>query len=79
MLAHGFLDAPGAGGADALADRKCLAQVRGGFTGVAVLKVGLADSFQGAGFLKWHAEVAGDGKRPGVAVAGLVRGRGRRR
>jgi hypothetical protein len=79
VLAQGFLDAPGAGSADALVDRECLAQVRGSFTGVAVLEVGLADSFQGAGFLERHAEVAGDGKRLGVTFAGLVRGRGRRR
>ena len=58
---EGFLDAPCGGGADALVDRQCLPQVRGGLAGVAVLQVALAESFQGACFLGGRAEVAGDG------------------
>jgi len=73
---EGFLDAPGGGGADALVDGERLSQVRGGFTGIAVSEVDVADSFQGAGFLRGGAEVAGDGQRPGVLVAGLACGRG---
>src|SRR5262249_39053230 len=79
VVLEGLLGGVGGGGADGLVDRQCLAQVRGGFTGIAVLKVGLAESFQGASFLKGHAEVAGDGKRPGVTFAGLAGGRGRSR
>ena len=70
MLAQGVLDAQDCGSADALVDRECLAQVRLAVTAVAVLEVGLADSFQGACFLEGYAEVAGDGKRLGVTLAG---------
>jgi hypothetical protein len=73
---EGFLDTLGSGGADALVDGKGLPQVRGGFAGVAVSEVAVADSFQGAGFLRGGAEVAGDGQRPGVLVGGLAGGRG---
>ena len=48
---EGFLDAAGGGGADTLVDRECLPQVLRGLTGVAVLQVAVAESFQGAGFL----------------------------
>jgi hypothetical protein len=72
VLAQGVLDAQDCGGADALVDRECLAQVRLAVTAVAVLEVGLADSFQGARFLEGYAEVAGDGKRLGVTLAGLA-------
>ena len=40
--------------------------------GVAVAEVAVADAFQGACFLRGGAEVAGDGQRLGVAVAGLA-------
>ena len=73
---EGLLDAPRGGGADALVDRQGLPQVRGGLAGVAVVQVGLAESFQGAGFLRGRAEVAGDGQRLGVTLAGLAGGRG---
>jgi hypothetical protein len=45
--------------------------VRGGFTAVAVAEVAAADAFQGPRFLRGRAEVAGDGQRLGVVVAGL--------
>ncbi len=62
-----------------LVDRECLPQVRGGLAGVVVVQVGLAESFQGAGFLRGGADVAGDGQCLGVTLAGLagVRGPGR--
>ena len=58
---QGFLDSLRGWGADALVDRQCLLQVRGGLTGVAFAEVGLAESFQGARFLWGRVEVAGDG------------------
>ena len=48
VLAKGFLDAPGAGGPDALVDRQRGPQVRGGLAGVAVLEVSAAGAFQAA-------------------------------
>ena len=74
---QGLLDAPGAGAADALVDGERLVQVRAAFRAVAVLEVGLADSFQSASFLHGYAEVAGDGKGAGMILASLVRARGR--
>jgi len=68
---EGFLDAPRAGGSDALVDRECLPQVLHGSAGIAVVEVAVADSFQGARFLWGRVDVAGDGERPGVVVAGL--------
>ena len=44
---EGVLDAPRGGRADALVDRQCPLQVRGGLAGVAVVQVGLAEPFQG--------------------------------
>jgi hypothetical protein len=79
VLAQGVLDAPGGGGADVLVDGEGLAQVRFAITSVAVVEVGLADSFQGPCFLEGYAEVAGNGKRLGVTPAGLAGGRGGRR
>jgi hypothetical protein len=61
VVLKGFLDPLCGGGADALIDPKCLPQVRGGLAGVAVVQVGLAESFQGACFLQGRAKVAGDG------------------
>jgi hypothetical protein len=49
-----------------------LLQQRGGLAEVAVLQVGLAESFQGACFFEGRAEVAGDGQRLGVVAAGLA-------
>jgi hypothetical protein len=69
-----LLDALGAGDPDALVDRECLPQVRGAFGGVAVLKVAVAKSFQGACLLEGNAQVADDGQRQGVAVTGLLSG-----
>src|SRR5215831_13353123 len=79
VVSEGFLDALGAGGADAVVDRKCLLQVPGGLAGVAFLEVAVADSFQGACFLGGCADVAGDGQRSGVLFAGLPGGRGAER
>ena len=76
VVSEGFLDALGAGGADALVDRQGLPQVRGGVAGVAVLQVAVAESFQGACFLGGGADVAGDGQRLSVLVAGLAGSRG---
>ncbi len=50
--------------------------MRGALTRGAVLEVAVADSFQGACFLQGHANVAGDGQRLGVTLAGLLGGRG---
>src|SRR5262249_51240863 len=77
--AEGILDALGAGGADALGNRERLLQVRGGLGGVAFSKVAVADAFQGPRFLRRRADVAGDGQRLGVLVAGLAGGRGAER
>src|SRR5262249_41967521 len=74
VVLESLLDAPGGGGADALVDRLCLLQGRGGLAGVALLEVAVADSFQGACFLGRRADVAGDGQRPGVLVTGLAAG-----
>ena len=71
VMIEGFLNTLGGGGADALVDGQCLPQLRGGFAGVAVAQVGLAESFQGACFLWGCANVAGDGQRLGMALAGL--------
>ena len=76
VVLEGLPHSPGGGRADALVDRECLLQVRGGLAGVAVLEVAVADSFQGACFLRGRADVAGDGQRPGVLVTGLAGGRG---
>lgn len=43
-LVEGFLDAPNVGGADALVDGKGLLQAGGGFAGVAVAEVAVADA-----------------------------------
>src|SRR5580693_5328396 len=77
--AESFLHALGAGGADALVDRECLPQRCDGLAGVAFLQVAVADSRQGACFLWGRADVAGDGQRPAVLVAGLGYGRGAER
>jgi hypothetical protein len=77
VLAQGFLDAPGGGGAsDALVDRERLLEWSGGLGGVAVAEVAVADAFQGACLFRGGAEVAGDGQRLGVVAAGLVAGGG---
>jgi hypothetical protein len=71
-LVEGFLDAPGAGGADALIDGKCLFQAGGGFAGVAVMQVAVSDALPGSCFLQRRAEVDGDGQRLDVVVTGLA-------
>ncbi len=76
VVAEGFLDLPGAGSSDALVDRQCLPQVRGGLAAVAVLEVATADALQGACFPQGHAEITGDGEHLGVLVAGPAAGRG---
>src|SRR5262245_47377601 len=68
----GLLDAPGGGGSDALVDRKRVLQVRGGWARAGVVQVAVAESFQGACFFQGRAEVACDGQRLGVALAGLA-------
>jgi len=45
---EGSLDAPGVGGSDALVDRECLLEDRGGLGGVTIPQVALGESFQGA-------------------------------
>jgi len=70
-VAEGFLDATGSGGADALVDRVCLVQQPQAFVVAAVLEVGLAESFQGAGFFQGRADVTGDSQRLRVVRAGL--------
>jgi hypothetical protein len=62
MVMQGFLDSLRGGGADALVDRQCLPQVRGGLAGVAVLQMAAAESFQGACFFWGRADVAGNGQ-----------------
>jgi hypothetical protein len=75
VLLQGFLDAPGGGvGSDALVDGECLLQVHHGLAGVAVVEVAMAGAFQGARFLQRRADVAGDGQRLAVAVAGVAGG-----
>jgi hypothetical protein len=71
-LEEGFLDAPGGGGSDALVDRQCLLEAGGSVADVLVLQVAAAGAFQGPCFLREGAEVAGDGQRLGVTVAGLA-------
>jgi hypothetical protein len=71
-LDEGFLDAAGAGGCEALVDGKGLLQAGGGFAGVAVAEVAVADSFQGACFFLGGADLAGDRQCPGVVLAGLA-------
>jgi hypothetical protein len=75
MLAQGFADALGAGGADALVDRVCLPQLCGGLAGVAIVPAGLAESFQGARLLQRRADFPGDGQRLGVPLTGRPGGR----
>jgi hypothetical protein len=67
---EGFLDPPRGGGADALVDRECLPQLRGGLARVPVLHVAVVKSFQGTCFLWGCAEVAGDGQCLDVALTG---------
>ena len=76
MVLENFLDAPGAGGSDALVDAEGVPQVGGGLAGVALYEVGVADSFQGACLLQGCADVAGDLEGPAVVFAGLAGGRG---
>ena len=75
VVAEGFLDLPGTGRSDALIDRQCLPQVRGGLTAVAVVEVTAADALQGACLLE---EEARRGSRAmasslGVLTAGPAR------
>ena len=74
VLLEGFLDAPGVRSSDALVDGECAPQVHRGLAGVAVVEVAVADAFQGARFIQRRADVAGDGQRLSVAVAGLAGG-----
>ena len=78
VVLDGLLDSLRGGSVDALVDGECLPQLRGGLAVVAVVQVGVAESFQGACFLWGCANVAGDGQRLGVAFVGLrgVRGPG---
>src|SRR5262249_1015255 len=75
VVLESLLDAPGRRGADALVDRQCLRQVRGGLAGVAFPEVSVADSLQGSCLLGGRAEVAGGAQRPGLLVGGLAGGR----
>ena len=69
------MDAPGGGGFDALVDGEGLAQERDALVVVAVLEMAAAGSFQSARFFWWCADLAGDGQRLAVMVAGLSGGR----
>ena len=70
------LNALSSGASGALEDAERLVEVCGGLTGVAVVEVGPAESFQGARFLEGRSDVPGDGERLGVLLAGLLGGRG---
>jgi len=75
VLLEGLLDVPGGGmGSDALVDGECLPQVHCGLAGVAVVEVAVADAVQGACFVQRRADVAGDGQRLAVVVAGVAGG-----
>ena len=74
VLLQGFLDAPGVRSSDALVDGECVLQVHRGLAGGAVVDVAAADAFQGARFIQRRADVAGDGQRLAVVVAGLAGG-----
>jgi hypothetical protein len=74
--AQGFLDALGGGASDALVDRQGLLEVGSGVAGMRVLEVAVADSLQGPCFLQGCADLAGDGQRLAVVLAGLAGGRG---
>jgi hypothetical protein len=50
VVVEGLLDSPRGGGSNALVDRECLSQVRGGLARAAVVEVAVADSFRSAGF-----------------------------
>lgn len=63
MLLQGLLDSPCGGDAETLVDLQRLCQVHCGFTGVAVLEAGPAESFQGARFLQESAEIACEARR----------------
>ena len=69
-LVKGFLDALGGGGCGVLVDGKCLFQAGGAVAVVAVAEVAVAGAFQGPCFLCGGADLAGDGQRLGVVVAG---------
>src|SRR5215468_4989791 len=71
VVLDGLLDASRGGGADALVDRECLTQTVQALVVVAVLDVGPAESFEGARFFWGRFDVAGDGQRLGVVLAGL--------
>jgi len=75
-FAESFPDALGARSTDALVDREGLTQAVQALVVVAVLDVGPAESFEGTCFLWEGVDVAGDGQRPGVLVAGLAGGGG---
>ena len=74
VVLEGFLDAPGAGGADALVDAEGLPQVDSGLAGVAIYEADLAESFEGAGLLQGCADAAGDLECRRVMFAGLAGG-----
>ena len=76
VSAQGFLDAAGVGGFEALLDRLGLLEVGPGVGGVGVLEMAVADSFQCVCFLLGGTDVAGDGQRLAVVLAGLLAGRG---
>jgi hypothetical protein len=73
VLLQGLLDSPCGGDTNTLVDLERLRQVHSGFTRVAVLEAGPAESFQGPRFLGESAETACDGQRLSVTLAGLVR------
>jgi hypothetical protein len=60
-LAKGFRDVLGTGTSDALVNLECLPQAGGGFAGIAVLHVALADSFQGARLGQGCTDLVADG------------------
>ena len=76
VSAQGFLDAPGAGASYPLVDRDGLLEVGSGVAGVGVVEVAVADSLQGSCLVQGCADLAGDGQRLAVVVAGLAGCRG---
>lgn len=76
VLPQGLADALVAWASDALVDRQCPPQGRGGLAGVGVVEVAVADSFQGACFLQGRAEDLGYGQGLDMVVTGLAGGRG---
>jgi len=75
VLAQGLVNAPGAGGSEAVVDRQCLPQRRGSLAGAAVMEVAGADSWAQASS-SGARRGRGHGQGLGVVVASLAAVRG---